>query len=40
MEMIHDKEIHNAMTRTELDFFNGWQRFKKDYYRKIVKKRL
>ena len=40
MEMIHDKEVHNSMTRTELDFFNGRQSFKKDYYRKIVKKRL
>ena len=40
MEMIHDKEVKNKMTRSELDFFNGRQSFKKDYYKKIAKKRL
>ena len=40
MEMIHDKETENRMSRSELDFFDGRQSFRKDYYRKIVKKRL
>ena len=40
MEMIHDKEVHNGMSRSELDFFDGRQCFKKNYYKKIVTKKL
>lgn len=40
MEMIHDKEACNRMTRSELEFFDGRQKFRKDYYRKISSKRL
>lgn len=40
MEMIHDKEVRNGMTRSELDFFDGRQSFKKNYYKKIAKKKL
>ena len=40
IEMIHDKEVRNKMTRSELEFFDGRQKFRKDYYKKIVSKRL
>ena len=40
IELIHEKEKHNEMTRSEMDFFNGRQNFKKDYYKKLKQKRL
>ena len=40
LEMIHDKEKHNKMSKSELEFFGNRQSFKKDYYKKIQSKRL
>ncbi len=40
LEMIGEKERHNGMSKSELDFFGSARAFKKDYYKKIADKRL
>ena len=40
LEMLSDKAEHNGFSKSETEFFGSIGRFKKDYYKKIVNKRL
>lgn len=40
LEMLSDKAEHNGFSKSENDFFGSIGKFRKDYYKKIVCKRL
>lgn len=40
LEMLSDKAEHNGFSKSETDFFGSIGKFRKDYYKKIVCKRL
>ena len=40
LEVLSDKAEHNGFSKSETEFFGSIGRFKKDYYKKIVNKRL
>lgn len=39
-ESLTEYEVNNQMSHSELVFFGGHQKFKKDYYRKLTAKRM
>jgi len=40
LEMLSDKAGHNGFSRSETEFFGSIRKFNKDYYKKILNKRL
>ena len=40
MEMLNCKAEHNNFSHSEIEFFENTRLFKKNYYKKLLKKRL
>ena len=40
LEMLADKAAHNSFTKSETDFFGNARDFRKNYYKKVMKKML
>jgi hypothetical protein len=40
LELLHEKATSNSLTRSETEFLHSPREFHKEYYRKIVKKRI